>query len=100
MSTPPASAASSYKDTLNLLDTPFAMRANAKKREPELQAFWAEHRIYERLGQEAGPDGGGTTFTLHDGPPYANGDLPSVSAFKAHLPHFGMSAFWLTVAEA
>ena len=75
MSTSPASAASSYKDTLNLLDTPFAMRANAKKREPELQAFWAEHRIYERLGQEAGPDGGGTTFTLHDGPPYANGAL-------------------------
>ena len=75
MSTPPASAASSYKDTLNLLDTPFAMRANAKKREPELQAFWAEHRIYERLGQEAGPAGGGDTFTLHDGPPYANGAL-------------------------
>ncbi len=74
MSTPQASAASSYKDTLNLLDTPFAMRANAKKREPELQAFWAEHRIYERLSQEGGPDGG-APFTLHDGPPYANGAL-------------------------
>ena len=39
----------SYKDTLNLLQTPFAMRANAKVREPEIQAFWAEQRIYERL---------------------------------------------------
>jgi len=61
----------SYKDTLNLLDTPFAMRANARQREPELQAFWAERRIYERLSQ----NGHGDIFTLHDGPPYANGAL-------------------------
>ena len=33
--------ATSYKDTLNLLQTPFAMRANARQREPEIQAFWA-----------------------------------------------------------
>ncbi len=76
MSTPPASAASSYKDTLNLLDTPFAMRANAKKREPELQAFWTEQRIYERLSQGATVSGDrAAIFTLHDGPPYANGAL-------------------------
>ncbi len=61
----------SYKDTLNLLQTPFAMRANARQREPELQAFWAEQRIYERLSR--GNDG--EVFTLHDGPPYANGAL-------------------------
>ncbi len=61
----------SYKDTLNLLQTPFAMRANAKVREPEIQAFWAERRIYERLSQQ----NPGETFTLHDGPPYANGAL-------------------------
>ncbi len=66
-----SSAPVSYKDTLNLLQTPFAMRANAKQREPEIQAFWAEQRLYERLSQEnAGP-----VFTLHDGPPYANGAL-------------------------
>jgi isoleucyl-tRNA synthetase len=76
VSTPPASAASSYKDTLNLLDTPFGMRANAKKREPELQSFWAEQRVYERLSRDATlPGGGSATFTLHDGPPYANGAL-------------------------
>jgi len=37
-----ASTPANYKDTLNLLQTPFNMRANAKVREPELQAFWAE----------------------------------------------------------
>ena len=66
-----ASPAPAYKDTLNLLQTPFNMRANAKVREPELQAFWAEQRIYERLSRE----NPGAPFTLHDGPPYANGAL-------------------------
>ena len=61
----------SYKDTLNLLQTPFSMRANAKQREPEIQAFWAEQRLYERLSQR----NPGEAFTLHDGPPYANGAL-------------------------
>ncbi|MCP9890861.1 isoleucine--tRNA ligase [Cyanobium sp. Aljojuca 7D2] len=61
----------SYKDTLNLLQTPFAMRANAKVREPEIQAFWAERQIYARLSQQ----NPGEAFTLHDGPPYANGAL-------------------------
>lgn len=61
----------SYKDTLNLLQTPFAMRANARVREPELQAFWKAHDLYGRLSL-GNP---GETFTLHDGPPYANGAL-------------------------
>ncbi len=61
----------SYKDTLNLLQTPFAMRANARVREPELQAFWKENDLYGRLSR-GNP---GEPFTLHDGPPYANGAL-------------------------
>ncbi|CAK6697850.1 Isoleucine--tRNA ligase [Synechococcus sp. CBW1107] len=61
----------SYKDTLNLLQTPFSMRANAKTREPELQKFWAELDLYQRLSR-GNP---GEVFTLHDGPPYANGPL-------------------------
>jgi isoleucyl-tRNA synthetase len=61
----------SYKDTVNLPQTRFDMRANAVKREPELQKFWAEHQIYEKLSQ-TNP---GAPFTLHDGPPYANGAL-------------------------
>ena len=63
--------ATSYKETLNLLQTPFSMRANAKVREPEIQAFWAELQLYECLSQQ----NPGESFTLHDGPPYANGAL-------------------------
>ena len=48
----PVSYPLSYKDTLNLLQTPFAMRANAKVREPEIQAFWAQQRLYERLSEQ------------------------------------------------
>ncbi|HEY9663789.1 MAG TPA: class I tRNA ligase family protein, partial [Allocoleopsis sp.] len=61
----------SYKDTVNLPKTGFDMRANAVKREPELQKFWKENRIYEKLS-ESNP---GEPFILHDGPPYANGAL-------------------------
>ena len=69
--TPASAGQISYKDTLNLLQTPFNMRANAKVREPEIQAFWAEHNLYGRLSQQ----NPGESFTLHDGPPYANGAL-------------------------
>ncbi len=61
----------SYKQTLNLLQTPFAMRANARQREPELQRFWQERGLYEQLSRR----NPGAVFTLHDGPPYANGAL-------------------------
>ena len=61
----------SYKDTVNLPKTQFEMRANAMKREPEIQKFWAENQIYDRLSQE----NPGELFILHDGPPYANGSL-------------------------
>ncbi|MFN5466431.1 MAG: class I tRNA ligase family protein, partial [Cyanobacteriota bacterium] len=47
------------------------MRANARQREPELQAFWKELGLYERLSRK----NAGALFTLHDGPPYANGAL-------------------------
>ncbi len=61
----------SYKETLNLLSTSFGMRANAVQREPELQAFWKEKGIDFQLGLS----NQGSRFTLHDGPPYANGAL-------------------------
>ncbi len=60
-----------YKDSVNLPKTEFPMRANAAQREPELQQFWADHKIYETLSQE----NPGEVFVLHDGPPYANADL-------------------------
>lgn len=61
----------SYKDTVNLPKTSFDMRANAVKREPEIQKFWEENKIYDRLSKE----NPGDLFILHDGPPYANGPL-------------------------
>lgn len=60
-----------YSKTVNLPQTAFDMRANSVVREPQLQQFWAENRIYEQLSR----DNPGEPFTLHDGPPYANGDL-------------------------
>ncbi|MEM6450958.1 MAG: isoleucine--tRNA ligase [Cyanobacteria bacterium P01_D01_bin.105] len=65
------SESKSYKDTVLLPQTDFSMRANAVKREPELQAYWNEKGIYQRLAEE----NPGEPFILHDGPPYANGDL-------------------------
>jgi isoleucyl-tRNA synthetase len=61
-----------YKDTLNLPDTPFPMRGDLAKREPEWVRQWQEKGTYRRLRQVAQ---GRPTFVLHDGPPYANGDI-------------------------
>jgi isoleucyl-tRNA synthetase len=63
--------AGQYKKTVNLPRTTFDMRANAVQREPELQAFWQAQQVYEDLAQ----NNPGELFILHDGPPYANGDL-------------------------
>lgn len=60
-----------YKHTLNLPRTDFPMRAGLPKREPEWLARWAQIGVYERLREKTGR----TPFTLHDGPPYANGHL-------------------------
>ncbi len=60
-----------YKDTVNLPQTDFNMRANAVKREPELQQFWQDEQIYENLAENNPKE----LFILHDGPPYANGSL-------------------------
>ncbi|WP_199299965.1 isoleucine--tRNA ligase [Trichocoleus sp. FACHB-262] len=68
---PTVTESGTYKNTVNLPKTNFDMRANAVKREPELQQFWAEHQIYEHLSQ----NNPGELFILHDGPPYANGSL-------------------------
>ena len=61
-----------YKDTLNLPKTDFPMRAGLPKREPGWLERWNEIGVYDRLREEAGDR---PPFTLHDGPPYANGHL-------------------------
>ncbi|MEL6940224.1 MAG: isoleucine--tRNA ligase [Cyanobacteria bacterium J06598_1] len=65
------SESKSYKETVLLPQTDFSMRANAVKREPELQAYWQEKGLYQKLAES----NTGEPFILHDGPPYANGDL-------------------------
>jgi isoleucyl-tRNA synthetase len=70
-----------YKDTVNLPKTNFEMRANAVKREPEIQKFWEDNKIYDRLSQ----NNPGELFILHDGPPYANGSLHTGHALNKIL---------------
>ncbi|MGC6476196.1 MAG: isoleucine--tRNA ligase [Parvibaculales bacterium] len=61
-----------YKDTLNLPQTDFPMKAGLPKREPDILAFWAQAKLYDQLRQTAK---GREKYILHDGPPYANGNL-------------------------
>jgi len=61
-----------YKSTLNLPDTPFAMRGDLARREPLQVKQWQDQGVYRRLRAAAR---GRPTFVLHDGPPYANGDI-------------------------
>ena len=61
-----------YKDTLHMPKTAFEMRGNLPKKEPKIQQRWQEEHLYEKMlakRKDAKP------FVLHDGPPYANGDI-------------------------
>ena len=72
-----------YRGTVLLPDTSFPQRAGAVKTEPKIQKFWTDTNIYEKLWEK-----GGTAFTLHDGPPYANGDLHIGHALNKILKDF------------
>jgi len=61
-----------YKDTLNLPKTAFPMKANLSKKEPEILEFWGKVNIYEKIREMSK---GKKTYMLHDGPPYANGNI-------------------------
>jgi isoleucyl-tRNA synthetase len=61
-----------YKKTLNLPDTPFPMKGDLAKREPAWVKSWQDKQLYQRIRAAAK---GRPRFILHDGPPYANGDL-------------------------
>ena len=61
-----------YKDTLNLPDTPFPMRGDLAKREPAWVQAWQDKQRYQKIRAVAQ---GRPKFILHDGPPYANGDI-------------------------
>ena len=61
-----------YKDTLNLPKTSFPMKANLAKKEPDILSKWEEERIYESILRVSR---GREKYILHDGPPYANGNI-------------------------
>jgi isoleucyl-tRNA synthetase len=61
-----------YKRTLNLTETPFPMRGDLAKREPQWLERWQQTRLYERIREKCK---GRPKYVLHDGPPYANGDI-------------------------
>ena len=60
-----------YKDTLNLPQTTLSMRANATQKEPEIQKFWEENKIYEKMLANRDKT---NSFVLHDGPPYLSSE--------------------------
>ena len=72
-----------YAPTIILPVTEFSQRANAVEREPEIQAFWKDYKLYEKLSEA-----GGERFVLHDGPPYANGELHIGHALNKLLKDF------------
>src|ERR1700730_14913154 len=61
-----------YSKTLHLPKTDFPMRGNLPQREPEIQERWKSLNMYNRVLEQ---NKGKETFILHDGPPYANGDI-------------------------
>ena len=75
-----------YKDTLNLPVTNFPMRANLAKREPEFLKFWEERDTYHKAVEAR--KGATERFVLHDGPPYANGNIHIGTAFNKILKDF------------
>jgi isoleucyl-tRNA synthetase len=74
-----------YKDTLFLPETAFPMRAGLPQREPDWLARWEALRIYDRLRETAD---GRPPYVLHDGPPYANGNLHIGHALNKVLKDF------------
>ncbi|MFC4076514.1 isoleucine--tRNA ligase [Salinithrix halophila] len=74
-----------YKKTLNLPQTGFPMRGNLPNREPDMQKWWEETDIY---GQVHKKRAGRPKFILHDGPPYANGDIHIGHALNKVLKDF------------
>ena len=61
-----------YRDTLNLPDTDFSMKAGLPRKEPEILDLWSKQDLYAKIRKKYENK---ELFLLHDGPPYANGDI-------------------------
>ncbi len=74
-----------WKETLNLPRTEFPMKANLQTAEPQTLARWKEMRLYDRIREARA---GRPKFVLHDGPPYANGQIHLGTALNKILKDF------------
>ena len=74
-----------YRETLNLPRTSFSMKANLVQHEPELRREWAREKIYSKIRKARH---GKTLYVLHDGPPYANGDIHMGTVINKVLKDF------------
>ncbi len=74
-----------FKDTLHMMQTPFPMRAGLAEKEPLLVKKWQDEKLYEKMNANRVdcPE-----FMLHDGPPYANGDMHCGHALNRCLKDF------------
>jgi isoleucyl-tRNA synthetase len=85
------SSAETYKNTVLLPKTDFPMRADLVKREPLRLEKWEDSRLYERI-QERRKKQGAPRFVLHDGPPFANGDVHMGTALNKILKDLVLKA--------
>ncbi len=88
--------AQDYKNSLNMPQTDFPMRGNLPKREPDTLEKWETRRLYYKMMEK---NEGKPTFILHDGPPYANGNIHLGTALNKTLKDFivkykNMSGFY------
>ena len=77
---------------VNLLDTPFPMRGDLAKREPQWVAQWQKNKLYEKIREAHAHQ---AKFILHDGPPYANGDIHIGHAVNKILKDMIVKSRWL-----
>jgi isoleucyl-tRNA synthetase len=82
-----------YRSTLNLPKTDFPMKANLAKREPDLLNEWETKGIYPKLLEQAK---GRQKYILHDGPPYANGNIHIGTALNKILKDFIVKSKFMT----
>lgn len=76
---------SEFKDTVNLGHTDFEMRANLANKEPKIQEEWVKNDVYNKRLEK---NKGSKEYTIHDGPPYANGPIHLGHALNKILKDF------------
>ena len=84
-----------YKASLNLPSVDFPMRGDLAKREPDIIKAWDEMNLYQKLRQAGA---GKPLFVLHDGPPYANGEIHLGHAVNKALKDFIVKSKTLSVS--